>query len=781
MNPALTGGALAALCGLLAPLSPAAGELTGRAVDPRVRLVELQLAGEPAAALTAADELLASGEAAGLGLEYLRGDLHQRLGRRGEAIQAFAAALRADPALAPWARLRLAELQIDAGHPEVAAGLLAHLLAVNPPAPLLPEAVALFSRALATGGDCRLLATALPPMAEPERRRVTLARARCAEQAGRAEEALALRRELLVAKTGDDVGWQAALAIEPTFVPPTDRSLAGRLGLAFYEHRDFARALPFLREALRGEGLLATVRDELAYALARCHFWLGEHREAARRFAEVAANSSDLEMRSRARYQQGRALELAADPAAATQAFRAAWSLGPASEWSPLGRLAALRLASLAGEGAQAETLRRELAGGRPTWREAGGHAAMFLAASRIAAGQVDGEVDALLAAAQVGGRPGAEIAYWRGRLAELRAEPRAAVRAYVEALQLGRFHPHGQLAEVRLQDPALRDYARAHAVALGRSSEASALYATMLLLAADEPRGVAARRALRRHFEQDRASEPWLELAPLAVGDWPLWRATLDRPEEKLAALGLFGEAGGAVMQHFPVALPAAALTGSTVLAASGAYQRSLYLAEVLVRRAPSYLPAELIARPLRERLYPRAFAAELTAAAREAGIDPHLLAALVREESRYDPRASSGANARGLAQLVLPTARGLAVELGLPPPANDDLYHPALSLRLGARYLAQLLQRYGGGEAGVVAAVAAYNAGEVQVEQWRRTCVRPDDPAELASKLTFRETRDYVARVLASRAHYRELYGAASEPPATPSVAGAGAPPAS
>jgi soluble lytic murein transglycosylase-like protein len=759
MTRALAVGAAATACTLFAGLAGQAQGSGPTPADPRVPLVELQLAGRHAEALAAVEALLADGGAGTLGLEYLRGHLEARVGRPNRALQAFAAAMGKDRALAPWARLRLAELQAASGHPEVAAGLLAHLLAASPPAALLPEAVAAYTEALAAGGDCRLLATPLPPLAEPERRRIALARVRCAARAGDLEAARSGWRELLLGTTADDVAWEAALELAPSFVPQSDPLLAGRLGLALYEHRDFARALPFLREALRAAGS-PTDRDELAYALARCHFWLGEHREAARRFADVAASSEVAEMRSRARYQQGRALELAGDPAAAAQAFRAAWNLAPTSDWSPLGRLAVLRLGVLGGDGEQAEILRRELADGRPAWREAAGHGAIFLAVTRIAGGADRSGIEELLSAAAAGGRPRSEVAYWRGRLAEARGELRAAVRAYAEAVVADRFHPHAQFARARLLREPLAAYARAHALELARSGQNGGLYAASLLLAADEPRAVAARRTLRRHYEQDRASAGWLELGPLPVPAWPLWRANLDRPEERLAALGLFAEAGSAMMQHFPTATPAAALTGSGALAASGAHQRALYVAEVLARRAPGHLPTDFLSRALRERLYPRAFVSELETAAAEAAVDPHLLAALVREESRFEPRASSGANARGLAQLVLPTAREVAAGLGLPAPSNEDLYRPELSLRLGAHYLGKLLRGYGGGEAAVVAAVAAYNAGELQVEAWRRTCVDPLDAAELASKITFRETREYVARVLASRAHYGELY---------------------
>jgi soluble lytic murein transglycosylase len=152
---------------------------------------------------------------------------------------------------------------------------------------------------------------------------------------------------------------------------------------------------------------------------------------------------------------------------------------------------------------------------------------------------------------------------------------------------------------------------------------------------------------------------------------------------------------------------------------------------------------------------IYPWPWRAAVAAEAREFGVDPLLLAAIVRQESVFDLEALSRAGARGLAQLMPGTAaqaaRGLDVTL-----YPEWLTVPDLNLHLGAAHLATLLQRFGGR---VEVAVAAYNAGAAPVSRWLS---RPgaDDPDEFIEQIPYPETRTYVRSVLRNRELYRALY---------------------
>jgi soluble lytic murein transglycosylase len=170
-----------------------------------------------------------------------------------------------------------------------------------------------------------------------------------------------------------------------------------------------------------------------------------------------------------------------------------------------------------------------------------------------------------------------------------------------------------------------------------------------------------------------------------------------------------------------------------------------------------------------VRRYLYPLGFWPLLRPQAEARGLDPLFVAAVIRQESLFDPDAASPADAHGLMQLLPRTARDLATDLGRPPPDRSALRDPATSIQLGTLLLRRLLDRYDGSR---VKALAAYNAGEDAVAKWeRRYPDRPED--EFVELISFRETRDYVKAVLRHYQTYRTVY----EP--SPAVTSAGSPP--
>lgn len=126
---------------------------------------------------------------------------------------------------------------------------------------------------------------------------------------------------------------------------------------------------------------------------------------------------------------------------------------------------------------------------------------------------------------------------------------------------------------------------------------------------------------------------------------------------------------------------------------------------------------------------------------------LDPAWVAAQTRAESAFMPRARSHANARGLMQLLPSTAERTARKLGLPWTGAESLYRPELNLELGIAHLRHELDEHGGI---AYQAIAAYNAGPAPVMRWNRD--RPGfDPDFWIETVTYKETREYVARVLA------------------------------
>ena len=143
----------------------------------------------------------------------------------------------------------------------------------------------------------------------------------------------------------------------------------------------------------------------------------------------------------------------------------------------------------------------------------------------------------------------------------------------------------------------------------------------------------------------------------------------------------------------------------------------------------------------------FPLHHAEDIRQRARENGIDPAWVAAEMRAESVFDPRARSAADARGLMQIQPGTGAGVAAKLGVPWRGGDSLYEPVTSVQLGTAYLRQLLERYDGL---TYLAIAGYNAGPSPVNRWRaaRGSLEPDFFIE---SIPWKETREYVARVLA------------------------------
>jgi soluble lytic murein transglycosylase len=125
---------------------------------------------------------------------------------------------------------------------------------------------------------------------------------------------------------------------------------------------------------------------------------------------------------------------------------------------------------------------------------------------------------------------------------------------------------------------------------------------------------------------------------------------------------------------------------------------------------------------------------------------LDPALLAAVIYRESRFDAGARSSSGAIGLMQLLPETAKGIALHTGGSRFRVADLYDPEINVRYGAFYLRRLLTKYGDERL----ALAAYNAGQANVDEWRAQ----------GKGIVFTETREYVDSVMKTRDIYADAY---------------------
>ena len=136
--------------------------------------------------------------------------------------------------------------------------------------------------------------------------------------------------------------------------------------------------------------------------------------------------------------------------------------------------------------------------------------------------------------------------------------------------------------------------------------------------------------------------------------------------------------------------------------------------------------------------------------------GLDPYVVAALIGQESTFDPKARSVANAWGLMQIVPSTGRQLARNLGVRNFTTGKLTDAEVNIRLGTYYFSRLVQDFGG----TYYALASYNAGRNRVVRWKAE--RPSlDEDEFIDDIPFPETQNYVKRILGTAEDYRTLYG--------------------
>ena len=173
----------------------------------------------------------------------------------------------------------------------------------------------------------------------------------------------------------------------------------------------------------------------------------------------------------------------------------------------------------------------------------------------------------------------------------------------------------------------------------------------------------------------------------------------------------------------------------------------RLLAAVVVVAVGAAAFAYVDIASPPWYERLrYPLAYQTIIRGHARNYDLDAALIAAVIYQESKFEADARSDAGAIGLMQLQPATAEGIAVRTGGSRFRVEDLYDPEINVRYGSWYLRHLLDKYDDESL----ALAAYNAGQRNVDEWR----------EQGRGIAFAETRSYVRRVAELKAVYRRAY---------------------
>lgn len=224
-------------------------------------------------------------------------------------------------------------------------------------------------------------------------------------------------------------------------------------------------------------------------------------------------------------------------------------------------------------------------------------------------------------------------------------------------------------------------------------------------------------------------------------------WLAQLDEKEALNAMLDL------ASNDYRKVAVQSneAWITLFKYYAKGGLYQK---LFESLATLTPDRRKAILENQP--ELLFPQPWNEEVKLAALQfSGVGEELIYSIMRQESSFDPKARSGADAFGLLQILPEVAEVISRDNGITYSEMDDLYKPAVNIPIGAAHLQDLLKRHKGQ---FILAVAAYNANENAIRTWMKTRYRGDS-LEFIEEIPYEETRAYVRLVMRNLIFYSLL----------------------
>ena len=189
-----------------------------------------------------------------------------------------------------------------------------------------------------------------------------------------------------------------------------------------------------------------------------------------------------------------------------------------------------------------------------------------------------------------------------------------------------------------------------------------------------------------------------------------------------------------------------------------------SLRLGITAMRRAyPQFMTAggEELPDEILRVIFPIDYWPLLKGNAQAQGLDPYIVAALAAQESTFDAKIRSSANAVGLMQIIPPTGRRLAKQVGVRNFSERSLENPEINARLGTQYFGDMVKEFGGYHF----ALAGYNAGEQRVRRWNSEAPGlPQD--EWIDNIPYPETQNYVKRILGTAEDYRRLYGEGTTP---------------
>ncbi|HUO85329.1 MAG TPA: transglycosylase SLT domain-containing protein, partial [Thermoanaerobaculia bacterium] len=596
---------------------------------------------------------------------------------------------------------------------------------------------------------------------------------------GSRDQALDLGFRLL----GEDVADDAAeRAMNEILDAAGEVALSGEqlslLAQTAHAHRHFRRAVDLLQKAREN---LPGYSERLHFLTARAWFWAEDYAKAEEEYVAAAGRARANQDKAELYHHAGRAAQLRGDLARAEEHFTRAIAVRGNFRATAASLIQRMRI--------RLEDQRYQAGLGdlrllfrlfpRSGWVVDG---AMSYVVSMVGA---ERSSEALRILPQIP-EPAlddfdrAEMNYWTGRALESRA-PLDALDHYLDVLNADVPTHYRHFVRARLRTPALAAETR-KAIQRRRSAvratmaarewdQARRLQTEIVRLTANEDDGDL--ELLRKIYTEIPDYALAAEATPLRFPAFPTETEGesafgrggpkadgQDAEEERgrlLMAMGLYEEAAQAIPRIYPGNRMRGGLTRALALREAGELDLAVRAAEEVEENLPDDFVPELQPEMLRKLLYPEYFYPEIVEQSRTHQADPRLVLSIMREESRFDPRAKSPAGARGLLQFVILTAREIGLEIGLESISSEQLYDPGTIIGLGARYVGNLMKRF---EQNRYATAAAYNAGPQQAELWRRLAAGEGDDFLFAA-INFDETRNYVQKVMNSDFAYRKIYG--------------------
>lgn len=514
-----------------------------------------------------------------------------------------------------------------------------------------------------------------------------------------------------------------------------------RRGLIDYQNGAYQAAADAFERALASAP--AAERANAAYYLGLSRLAAGQYEDALTALDEARAASKDTAFQAKVLMAKARALERAGKFPEARETYRQAQAACPTCAIAPQALWRSAEAAAAQGDRATA--------------------ASDYLWLQRLYP-RDDGADNAMLQASL--------LYYQDGRFTEAREVCEELLTRYPASDVASAAHFWAAKAALRAARP---DLAEPHLRTLASAPmpDYYALRAASILQAQDAILPPAGNLLLGTDDEAERAAcLSWLTAWANQGEPYPFDRLPdelawdLDfRKGEAFAAIGLMEKAAerfSAVRAKWKDA-PLALFQLAERLRDLGLYRQSVACAERVMALAPPDA-ASSAPRYLMCLAYPTDYADLILDHAARNGLDPLLVFALVRQESRFDPAAGSWAGALGLMQIIPPTGEWVALQLGERGFRREDLLRPIVNVRYGAWYLARQMRDFGGDP---LAALAAYNGGPGYARLWLSR-MQEYDPDLFVETIPVAETQTYVKAVLAQFAIYRAIYqpGSAQTP---------------